>query len=274
MTIDKMTDTEHEAITQLREQLRKIGLIDHASTILSWDQETHMPSSGGAVRAEALGELAGICHKRAQDPALGECIERAEEAAFACGDESLQGMVREVRYDYEKSLKIPVEHATETAEVNSKSIQAWQRAREEDDFSAYAPMLSRQVELQKAEAEYLRDQEDCLYDVLINKHERGMTSESFAAICRQVVPGLKEIIERVVARSLPEPEFCRGPWDKNRQLDFSRDVASELGYDFDRGGLDLTSHPFCTSPVAPFDVRITTRVYEDNLHQQSLRGHP
>ena len=79
MTTDNITSTEHEAITELREHLRKIALIQHASTILSWDQETHMPSSGGAVRAEALGELAGISHKRAQDPALGESIERAEE---------------------------------------------------------------------------------------------------------------------------------------------------------------------------------------------------
>ncbi|MAJ28391.1 hypothetical protein CBD41_03095, partial [bacterium TMED181] len=141
----------------------------------------------------------------------------------------------------------------------------WQKAREENDFSAFAPMLTRQVELQKAEAEYLREDEDCLYDVLMNKYERGMTSTDFKSICDQVVPGLKGIIDRVVARALPEPEFFRGPWDKNRQLEFSKEVATELGYDFSRGGLDLTSHPFCTSPVAPFDVRITTRVYEDNF---------
>ena len=42
-------------------------------------------------------------------------------------------MVREVRHDYERSLKIPVDHATESAEVNSKSIQAWQKAREENE---------------------------------------------------------------------------------------------------------------------------------------------
>ncbi|MGB1396429.1 MAG: carboxypeptidase M32 [Planctomycetota bacterium] len=265
MTTENVTETEHEAITDLREHLRKIALISHASTVLSWDQETHMPSSGGGVRAEALGELAGIAHERSQQPALGECIERAEEAAFSSGDETLQALVREVRHDYERSLRIPVQHATESAEVNSKSIMAWQAAREQDDFSAFEPMLSRQIELQKAEAEYLRDDEDCLYDVLMNKYERGMTSANFSEICRQVVPGLKEIIDRVVARALPEPEFFRGPWEKNKQLEFSKEVATQLGYDLDKGGLDLTSHPFCTSPVAPFDVRITTRVYEDNF---------
>ena len=265
MNSQHVQETEHEAITDLRVHLKKIALIQHASTILSWDQETHMPPSGGGVRAEALGELAGIAHERAQNPAGREYIERAEEAAEASGDAALQAMVREVRHDYERSLKIPVDHATESAEVNSKSIQAWQKAREEDDFSAFAPMLTRQVELQKAEAEYLREDEDCLYDVLMNKYERGMTSSAFKSICDQVIPGLKGIIDRVVARALPEPEFFRGPWDKNRQLEFSKEVATELGYDFDRGGLDLTSHPFCTSPVAPYDVRITTRVYEDNF---------
>ena len=81
MSSDHVKETEHEAVTDLRQHLKKIALINHASTILSWDQETHMPSSGGGVRAEALGELAGIAHERAQHPSGGERIGRAEEAA-------------------------------------------------------------------------------------------------------------------------------------------------------------------------------------------------
>ena len=86
MSSDHVKETEHEAVTDLRQHLKKIALINHASTILSWDQETHMPSSGGGVRAEALGELAGIAHERAQHPSGGARIGRAEEAAEASGN--------------------------------------------------------------------------------------------------------------------------------------------------------------------------------------------
>jgi len=61
------------------------------------------------------------------------------------------------------------------------------------------------------------------------------------------------------------PSFMKGPWDKDKQLAFAREVATELGYDFERGTLDLTTHPFCTSPSAPHDVRITTRVSTDDF---------
>ncbi len=265
MSDNVSVQTDHESIVELKGHLKSIALIQHAATILSWDQETHMPASGGGVRAEALGELAGIAHGRAQDPKLGESIERAEEFAHSSGDEKIIALVREVRLDHETSLKIPVEHATETAEVSSQAVQAWQAARENDDFPAFAPLLQKQIELESRAAEYLREDEDCIYDVLMNKYERGMTSEFFSDICRQVVPGLKGIIDRVVARALPAPDFFKGPWDKDKQLQFSRDVATQIGYDFTRGALDLTVHPFCTSPASPVDVRITTRVYEDNF---------
>jgi len=37
-----------------------------------------------------------------------------------------------------------------------------------------------------------------------------------------------------------------------------------MGYDFDKGRLDLSAHPFTTS-FHPTDVRVTTRVYEQDL---------
>ena len=57
----------------------------------------------------------------------------------------------------------------------------------------------------------------------------------------------------------------KGPWDADRQLQFSKEVASELGYDFERGTVDQTAHPFCTSPSAPHDVRITTRISTEDF---------
>ena len=45
---------------------------------------------------------------------------------------------------------------------------------------------------------------------------------------------------------------------------FGREVITALGYDFARGRLDLTPHPF-TTRISLGDVRITTRVREDAL---------
>lgn len=259
------TTAEDVAITQLREKLREIALVQHAITVLEWDQETHMPPGGAESRAAALGEMVGIRHKRAQDPALGECIERAEEAAAASQEADLQALVREVRYDYDQSVRIPAALATEIAENNSKSLVAWRSARENDDYPFFEPFLAKQIHLQEQFADCLADGDKTRYDILMNLYERGITTERFEQICQQVVPGLRAIIDRAAASSIPEPDFMKGPWDTDKQLAFAKEVATELGYDFDRGGVDFTAHPFCTSPASPHDVRITTRVSSDDF---------
>ena len=252
-------------ITELRDKLRGISLLQHAVTVLEWDQETHMPIGGTESRAASLGELVGLQHKRAQDPALGDCISRAEEVAADCGDGDLQSLVREVRYDYDKSVRIPATLATEISESSSKTLMAWRSARENDDFPLFEPLLKKQIQLQEQYADCLQDGNTSRYDILMNLYERGMTSQRFEEICQQVVPGIRNIIERATENPTPEPAFMKGPWDTDKQLTFAKEVATELGYDFERGAIDLTAHPFCTSPAAPHDVRITTRVSSDDF---------
>ncbi|MEC9476680.1 MAG: carboxypeptidase M32 [Planctomycetota bacterium] len=253
------------AIVELRDKLRGISLLQHAVTTLEWDQETHMPTGGAESRAAALGELVGISHKRSQDPALGDCIGRAEEVAQASGDADLQALMREVRYDYDQSVRIPARLATEISESSSRAVVAWRSAREKDDFPCFEPLLKKQIELHEQYADCLQDGNSSRYDILMNLHERGMTAQSFDEICQQVVPGIRNIIERATENPTPEPSFMKGPWDTDKQLSFARDVAAELGYDFERGAIDLTAHPFCISPSAPHDVRITTRVSTDDF---------
>ena len=47
----------------------------------------------------------------------------------------------------------------------------------------------------------------------------------------------------------------------DRQKVFGEAIAAAVGFDFERGRLDVTAHPFC-SGIGPGDVRITTRYDE------------
>ena len=53
---------------------------------------------------------------------------------------------------------------------------------------------------------------------------------------------------------------------RTSQLDFGLSVVKRIGYDFDRGRLDKTVHPFCTR-LSAGDVRITTRVDESDIRE-------
>jgi carboxypeptidase Taq len=63
----------------------------------------------------------------------------------------------------------------------------------------------------------------------------------------------------------PADDGClRGAFPEDGQLAFSVAVAKRLGYDFARGRIDKTHHPFCTR-LGAGDVRITTRFNDGDI---------
>ena len=69
-------------------------------------------------------------------------------------------------------------------------------------------------------------------------------------------------IETSIRRWPPGPEAILNDLiPRDRQRVFGEAVASAVGFDFRRGRLDVTAHPFCTG-IGPGDCRITTRFDE------------
>ena len=56
----------------------------------------------------------------------------------------------------------------------------------------------------------------------------------------------------------------------DRQKVFGEGVAAAIGFDFSRGRLDVTAHPFC-SGIGPGDCRITTR-YDEHHFSEAFSG--
>ena len=72
------------------------------------------------------------------------------------------------------------------------------------------------------------------------------------------------------AADRPTPRSCRGIIPKDQQERFGSAVAAKIGFDFGRGRLDVTAHPFCTS-LGPHDCRITTR-FDEHFFPTALFG--
>jgi carboxypeptidase Taq len=141
--------------------------------------------------------------------------------------------------------------------------QVWVTARDKDEFSLFLPHLQTLVALKREEAGYLGA--GAPYDVLLDHYEPGTTAALlepiFAALKTRLVP----LLERIMASSVNIDEgVLYRTYDAGRQLAFSRLVLTAMGYDFDRGRLDLSAHPFTTS-FHPTDVRLTTRVNEQEF---------
>jgi carboxypeptidase Taq len=255
----------------LIEKLRDIYHLNSAASLLSWDQETYMPPGGGVARAEHLATLQRLAHDRLVspdiesllgrwlDPATGRPLE-PEEGAWS---EPARALLREVWRDFNRAKRLPSAFVERLGRECSLAQQVWTEARKKSDFALFLPNLRTVVALKREEAEHLGYQ-DSPYDALLDTYEPGTTAATLRSLFESLRARLVPLLRRVTAAPAPDDTFLYRTYDPARQVEFGKLVLTAMGYDFDRGRLDLSAHPFTTS-FHPTDVRITTRVYEKEL---------
>lgn len=240
---------------------REAFLLASATALLGWDQETYMPPGAGEVRAQQLALLARLHHERCADPRVGEWL--AACAAAPNGDPDREANLRGFRRDYERATKLPATLVAELAEVESRAQQAWSAARGDSDFAAFRPWLERMVALQRDKADCLRDGDQSRWDALADLYEPGMRAADLSALFGPLRERLVALRERVAGGAAPDTAFSRQEFDEARQERFVRAVVTAMGFDFTRGRIDRSTHPFCTGTGG--DVRLTTRFHRDNV---------
>jgi carboxypeptidase Taq len=72
------------------------------------------------------------------------------------------------------------------------------------------------------------------------------------------------------SKRCPDISILSREFPVDAQDAFSKEAATAIGFDFDRGRLDVTAHPFCTT-LGPHDCRITTR-YDKNFFNAAFFG--
>ena len=252
-----------EALSSL---LRERHLYGTAASTLGWDQETYLPPGAVSHRAAQLALLSGKIHE------LGTCDD-FRAALEAAEDEGLSGEaanLREIRHHFDRATCLPQELVEESSRVASLAKAAWAKARSENDFPAFAPHLEKLLEIAREKAEAW-GYEDEPYSALLSGYERAATTAEVAAVLQELRPEVAGIAAEAVARSKEVPsDALAGPAPIAAQQTLNREVAESLGFDFESGRIDTTTHPFCTT-LGPNDVRLTTR-YDENDFASSLFG--
>lgn len=173
-------------------------------------------------------------------------------------------MVRDAARNYKKVTALSKEMAQRSAELNSRGYQTWVKAREQDDFSQFAPVLSEWVELLQEKCSLI-DASRPAYDVCLDDFERGMTAERLDVIFGQVKEGLVPLLNAIREDGTPpDASWLKGQYDVKEQAALCASIAEDLGFDMTRGRLDVSVHPF-TGGAHPSDVRMTTRFKPEDL---------
>ena len=251
-------------LAELKTRFREISDLSAASSVLHWDQATYMPPGGAAARGRQVALLSQLAHERLVAPAIGRLIE-----ALVPYGESLPrgsddaGIIRTAQRDYEKAIKVPADYVARASAHSSASYQAWTQARPANDFKRMVPLLETTLELSREYAGFFAPYAH-IADPLIDDADEGMTTASIRKLFGELKRGLVPLLNAICTQPAADDSCLRRDFPKPAQLEFAKLAAERLGYDFKRGRLDLTHHPFCTRFSAG-DVRITTRVAENDL---------
>ena len=260
------------AYDQLLETSRNASVIGSIAELLGWDQETMMPTRGAEYRATQLALLARLHHERMTTPQVCELLESCESSMDLNEDTVEAANVRELRRDFDRAVKVPASLVAEMASTASAAQVEWAEARSTNDFARFLPWLEKTVNLAQRQAEcYGWADGGEPWDALAEGYERGCTAAKVASVFGPLRERLGDLLARVLdakASNMPDRSLDELSLSQDKQMDFCRFVAGHLGFDFDRGRLDRSTHPFCGGSHCD-DVRMTTR-FQDKFVSDGL----
>ena len=236
-----------------------------AGSILQWDNSTMMPENSGDARGEQLAALSEVAHDMITQPALADLFAKAEAQTGAL-DDWQQANVREMKRAWQHETAVPADLVSALTKACHESELCWRQMRKENDFKAFMPHQEKVLALvrESAQAKALA-MNLTPYDALLDQYDPGTNSAAIDVIFDDLAQFLPDFTRKVIERQAnePSPLELRGPFPAATQKALGKTMMGKLGFDFTRGRLDESAHPFCGG--VPGDVRLTTRYNEDDF---------
>ena len=250
------------AYDDLASTWQRLHRLEHLQSIAGWDQASFMPPKGMEARAAAMSEMAALMHRLRTDAALPQQIERAAQEPLS---ELQRANLREIRRDWWRANALPESLVQRQRMATARCEHAWRTQRPANDWAGFLPNAKAVLELAREEARLLSDRMGVApYDALLDRFEPGMSSATLDRVFGDVatwLPGLiADALQRQARHPLIEPV---GPFAVEAQRALCERVMRLLGFDFEAGRLDVSTHPFCGG--VPEDVRMTTRFRTDEF---------
>jgi carboxypeptidase Taq len=251
------------ALAELRERMAQIADLHAIFGLLFWDQNTMMPPGGAVPRGDQLATLTTIEHERSTDPKVGRLLDELEPwAAEQDPDGPDARLVRWVRRDFEKAVRVPAELAAEMSRATALGQQAWEQARAAADFGRFRDALAHHIELRHRYVACFPGAAHP-YDVLLDDFEPGLTTAELRPLLAELRDALVPLVAAAGNPTQPRNAgVFAGPYPVADQRVAVSAIAEAVGFDPECWRLDPSVHPFAQA-LAPTDVRVTT-MYDEH----------
>lgn len=261
-----MSENFEGKLRQFKDYLTNIEYLSSANSVLYWDMRVGIPKKAIPYRGEVLGYLSGEAYKLQTSDKMKEFINYFISQENL--DDVTEAMVYNAKKNYDQTKKIPEDKYKEYVILTSNSEAAWEEARAKNNFNLFKPFLEKVIKFNEEFLEYW-GYEGNKYNTLLDFYEPGITVERLDKVFGDLREAIVCLLNKIKESNIkPNTEFFYKHFTKQEQEEFSIFVLKKLGYDFEAGRIDVSTHPF-TINFNNKDVRITTR-YDENEFRGAL----
>ncbi len=262
-----MKNVNNPTIKKLLEKYKEISLLGKVNALLGWDLNVNLPRQASAFRSEQSAYIAEVITDKWLDSKFRSLLEKANSEKDLTLEE--KAIVRNLNFTAKIYYKVPKELIIENEKVTSGAFIDWRTAKEENNFKKFQPHLTKIVEIDKQIAEHLGYKSNP-YDALLDLYEPELTAAEctrlFNGIKKELVPFIKKITKS--KDYTDQIKFINGltHYPKADQEKILNYTVEKMGFDFSRGRVDISAHPFTTT-LGPHDIRTTTFYSETDFRE-------
>ena len=250
------------AYQNLVNRFQQMYHLQHLGAIAGWDQAAMMPAGGNQARGAALAELHTLLHKLLTAPEVDSWLQEAQ--AQETNPDTIRS-IEEMAVEWRHASAIPDDLVKAKTLASTHCEHAWRSQRPESDWENFSTNLKEVVNLSRQEATVRAEKSNTSpYNALLELYEPGVNTQELDLLFGDLKAWLPDFIQEAQARQasikIIKPE---GTFPTEKQKALGLEVMKLLGFDFNHGRLDVSTHPFCGGVSE--DVRMTTRYSEDNF---------
>ncbi len=251
----------NDLLKKYKEKMFEISAMQLAVGTIYLDQDTIAPVKGDAYRNERLAYLSGELYSLTTSDEFYNLLKQLVESDDV--DEQTKRIINWQIIDLDKQRCVPKGFYVEMTKNQMESGQAWQKAKQNDDYASFEPYLLKTIEYSKQLLKY-REGKLKGYDIFLDDYEPGMTIEKYDAFFEQLKEGIVPLIKKINETQQIDDSFVYKHYPREKQEILMKKILEYIGFDFEAGVLLESEHPF-TDSLSKYDNRITTHYYEDNL---------
>ena len=254
-------------MNKLREYFKNYYVLNDVSGILFWDNATNLPKKSIKSRSEQMSILSKFSDTIFRSKEVQEEIEKAENTKLTETDSKCLKLMKSIIIK-ENAIDPDLKSLLIKKKLTCEHL--WREARTKNNCSIIEKDFNDLLDLVHEEASQLSYATNLTpYDSLISKYDIDYDSvkidEVFSIIDKEIIPKYKNI------QKIKSPFIYKSDISDAKIIKEIKIKLQQLNFDFDRGRIDQSHHPFCGG--ATNDVRITTRFEENILESLSALFH-